>query len=184
MQSLVWCCFAALNQLYHVQALVTRTVVGSGAMELERPTALQRHTCEQQLPCIDLLQQHLEHCGIEESAFNMLYRMIEMTSAIGWEVHLVFQSKIPSGPSIANIRYYMDCILQGCSSLHNAMQEAAVMAKDAANTLPALNELPVDELETRLKQWRWKLKYVLIHFKYSMQLTLTYQQNTAQPNGK
>lgn len=84
--------------------------------------------------------------------------MIELIGAIGWETHLVFQSKIPGGLSIAKIHSYMDCVQQGCKAIHQTVERAALLAKDAEENLPGLKGASGKKLEARLVSWRSRLE--------------------------
>ncbi len=62
-------------------------------------------TCRQKLPCMMFLETHFNHGGLDRKGVDMLQRTIEMISAIGWEAHLIFQSKIASASSIAKMEW-------------------------------------------------------------------------------
>lgn len=110
------------------------------------------------LPCIEFLKTHFERGGVDQKGFDMLYRMIQMISAVGWEVHVIYQSKVATASAIEKIKWYFDCILQGCSVFHSNMQKASSKAKDAADKLPDISDWSDYTLETKLIQWTWKLK--------------------------
>ncbi|KAK3713703.1 hypothetical protein LTR37_008397 [Vermiconidia calcicola] len=103
---------------------------------------------------------HFEHGGVDKKGFDMLYRMIEMMTGLGHEAYLVYSSKTQSDRSLANMEWYADCIVEGCEAFRKNMEAAALKASQAADSLPELKgeETSGDELQTKLTQWRWKLK--------------------------
>lgn len=104
------------------------------------------------------LKLHFEHGGVNKKGYDMLYRMIQMTSAIGWEVHVTFCSKIPRAGSVANMEWYANCILQGCEVFRTNMKAFVKKAIAADRSLPEL-EREQQALETKIKQWQRKLRY-------------------------
>ena len=110
------------------------------------------------LPCIVFLKTHFEHGGVDKKGYDMLHRMIEMMSATGREVHVIFQSKIACRTSLVNMDQYLSCIVQGCDTFNKRMRATVRKTSRAADSLPGLGDLIGDKLERRLKQWRWKLK--------------------------
>ncbi len=135
------------------------TVLSTQPSAIESPPKTSRP----KVPCAVFLKCHHDSGGLDSHTFSMLYRMIEMIGAIDWEVHLVYQSKIPSTTSAANVQWYLNCMLQGCNTLCNTIQRSSTKAKEATASLPALEGRGADELETRVRQWRWKIKYASFH---------------------
>ena len=117
----------------------------------------QLHHNQPELHCIRFLKTHLEHGGVSKKGYDMLYRMIEMMSAIGWEVHVMYSSKIPHVGSKGKMEWYASCILQGCDVFSNNMKATLNKAMEANQTLPEL-EGSREDLERKLEQWRQKLR--------------------------
>jgi hypothetical protein len=112
------------------------------------------------LACIQALLQHFANRGINRTGYDMLYRMIEMMSAIGWEVHLIYQSKMPTSQSLTKIHWYLRCILQGVGAFQKHIHRAASKAKEVARSLPILDDVSADDIANSLAQWRTALEYV------------------------
>ena len=110
------------------------------------------------LPCVVSLKAHFDNGGLDQNGFDMLSRMIELISAIGWEVHLIWSSKMATARSIERVESSMDFILQGCNVFYKNMEDASSKAKDAASRLPALGDKADESQKTKLKQWKWTLK--------------------------
>jgi hypothetical protein len=106
----------------------------------------------------------------------MLYRMIEMMSAIGWEVHLIYQSKMPTSQSLTKIHWYLRCILQGVGAFEKNIHRAASKAKDVARTLPILDDVAGEDIDSVLAQWRNALEYV-DYAECALRLALTRRQD-------
>ena len=89
----------------------------------------------------------------------MLYNMIEMMSAIAYEVYAILQYQNPLSESVANMLLYCKCILDGCEAFNRNMVKALQKASDTLRKLPDIEKHGSDgERETKIKQWRWKLK--------------------------
>lgn len=91
------------------------------------------------LTCIRVLKLHFEHGGLDQIGYDVLYRMIQMMSAIGWETHVAITSSAPPGDCSTKMKRYARCILQGCQMFSHNMQIAADRALQAAKSLPELN---------------------------------------------
>ena len=158
--------YEKVNQHCKTQAIVIHLLLAGGTVTMPRsppPPAVvsnpgQAHPNQPKLACTVFLKTHFEHGGIDKKGHDMLYRMIEMMSAIGWEVHIIRQSKIVRPSASATLGRYMTCILQGCNVFNVNMNAAVEKAFRAANTLPKLQGASSDELDTMLTQWRWKLR--------------------------
>ncbi|KAK5175086.1 uncharacterized protein LTR77_000223 [Saxophila tyrrhenica] len=109
------------------------------AESLEEHATAEPPSIRPKLQCVQFLETHFEQGGVDKKGFEMLYRMVEMMSAIGWETHLIFHSKIATGSSLAKMEYYISCMLQGCEVFRASMQEAAQKATDASNALPVVD---------------------------------------------
>ena len=118
----------------------------------------QAYPSQVKLPCILFLKTHFEHGGVDRKGHDTLYRMVEMVSAIGWEVHVISRSKVMRGGALVDLKQCMRCILQGCDAFNKNISAAVTKAFQAANTLPELEDMRGDELDTKLTQWRWKLR--------------------------
>jgi hypothetical protein len=129
------------------------------------------------LPCVHALLQHFNNGGISRKGYDMLYRMIEMMSAIGWEVHLIYQSKMPTSQSLTKIHWYLRCILQGVGAFQKHIHRAASKAKDVTRTLPVLDDVAGKDIDNVLAQWRKALEYVC-YGKCAPCLALTRRQDT------
>lgn len=150
----------------HVQATVIALLLERRHITMPTPSPTTHSTSQlsqarekgKLLPCIEFLKTHFEYGGVDQKGFDILYHMIEMISAVGWEVHVIYQSKITTTRIVEKIQWYLDCLLQGCGMFHSNMQKAFKRAKDAAEKLPDVSDWSDDTLETKLIQWRWKLK--------------------------
>lgn len=109
------------------------------------------------LPCVAFLKTHFANSGLDGKGYHMLYRMIEMISAIDWEVHTTCSSENPRPRANEDMIQYAKCILQGCEAFRKNMLPALIEAQVAVATLPNL-EGDGEELEARFKQWRSKLR--------------------------
>ena len=165
MHLLVWTCYAALSQLYCIQLTILDILLETGvlsmASHLQPPgdAQLSKHTEDiPRLPCAEYLQAYFEDGGLDQKTFQLLSRMIEMISAIGREVHVVHQSKIPGASSAAYVEKYMDCTIQGCAALDKTSRRAFLAAREAKERLPALTGVLGGELNSRLSQWRSRLR--------------------------
>ena len=77
---------------------------------------------------------------------------------MGYEVHVVAQSKIRR-PSLAeNLHRYTTCIFQGCEAFNKNMRAALEKAESAAKSLPELEDMEGAQLEAILKQWQSELR--------------------------
>lgn len=121
----------------------------------------QGHSGQPLLACVRFLNLHSEHGGLNQKEFNMLYRIIQMTSAIGWEVHVTFSSKIPWVRSMEKMQCYIDCILQGCEVFRKNM---AAFVKNAMNVSASLPDLDDNKqrIATNIKYWQQSLRYDLV----------------------
>lgn len=119
---------------------------------------LERQISEHvRLPCLVLLDEHFARGGVSPKGYQMLHRMAEYISAIGWECHLIYQSKMATARSVHRIGTSMRCILEGCALFHAHMEKATVRVREAAYCLPLLDQSDLT-LKTKLTQWHWKLK--------------------------
>lgn len=109
------------------------------------------------LRCIVFLETHFEQGGLDKKGFEMLYRMIQMSSAIGSEVHVIHQSKILCASSLTKMEWYCKCILQGCEAFHANMQQASVNAKGPPRGL-STDSVSRRTSQAELTQWREQLK--------------------------
>ena len=157
-----------INQLCEAQAVFIQGLVATGSMTMP-PSPLstlpaivsnpgQAHPGQPRLPCIVFLEAHFAHGGVDKKGHDTLYHMIKMISAIGWEVHVMFQSEIVRVGALAQLERYMICILQGCNVFNKSMSTAVEKASHAADVPPDLDGVFGTEQDTRLKQWRWTLR--------------------------
>ena len=154
-----------LNQLCDAQAIILSVLLATNSVtNISPPSASIMFDSHQASPgrpklrCIRFLKKHYEQQGVDKQGHDMVYRMIEMMSAIGWEVHVTFQSKIVRPGSLVNMELYADCILQGCEVFRKNMRSAFDRAAGAMETLPKLDGPGGQDQETKLMQWRWKFR--------------------------
>ena len=114
---------------------------------------LQRRSRQSELECIRFLKLHLKRGGLSKKGYDILFRMILMISAIGWELHVVYSSKIPSATVRAKMEQYISCILEGCGAFIRNMKAAADRAIVARDAFPVAFETRA-ELRSRLDLWR------------------------------
>ena len=91
------------------------------------------------LTCIRVLRLHFEHGGLDQTGYDVLYRMIQMMPATGWETHVAITSSAPPGDCSTKMERYAGCIPQGCQMSSHNMQIAAEKALQAVKSLPELN---------------------------------------------
>lgn len=110
------------------------------------------------LVCMQVLEFHYEHGGIDKKGYDILARMIQMMSAIGWEIHLIFRSKIVWTGSLANMEMYANYLRQGCEVFCASMKAAISETLRIDEALPEFVE-GQSALEVALEQWHEGLKY-------------------------
>lgn len=160
--------FEKIGQFCKAQALIITTLVATGTVTM-LPSPLsplpavvsnphQGFPDQAKLACIDFLQRHLEHGGLSRRKHNVLYRMIEMISACGWEVHVMAQSDIARPGALADIDRFIACILRGCSSFNKRIRPAGWRAHNAVHELPDLQDVVGSDLEKKVAQWNARLR--------------------------
>ena len=110
------------------------------------------------LACVRVLKLHFEHGGVDKKGYNILYRMVQMMSAIGWEIHVMICSKIPAASSSAKIKCYAGCILEGSEVFRKNMKASVNRTMNASEMLSELEGEP-QMLEGKVKQWQNGLRY-------------------------
>lgn len=163
--------YGKVDQLCRTQALTTHVLFATGSirmaskqspepklMEPSLSLSEQANSKKAKLPCIGFLKTHFEERGLDEKGYKMLHRMIEMISAIGFEMHVIYSSKIPSEGSKLKIQRYLSCISQGCEAFSKNMNAAVEKAENASRVLPKL-EGTLHELQLKLQQWETELRY-------------------------
>ena len=83
--------------------------------------------------------------------------MIEMMSAMGWEAHVIYSSRIASEGSKANIERYAGCILQGVAAFRKNMKTAIKSTISMSESLPIL-DAGWEALSDRVEEWHQKLR--------------------------
>ena len=115
------------------------------------------------LVVVDFLNAHLVHGGISQEGYNMLYRMVEMISAIGKELHPIALSPqdVIQPSTIRNIQWYSTCVNEGCERCRKHFEGKLRAAQSAAAGLPDLEgnwEVEGDVFMGKLRVWRDVLK--------------------------
>lgn len=111
------------------------------------------------LPCIRFLNAHFQHDGMDKGSYDLLYRMIEVMSAAGYEAGVIFSSQSTSPRSEIAIHGYLRCIREGTEAFRATILQPWKKARRATKSLPELDEND-DMLETKWRQWYWKLRHV------------------------
>lgn len=104
------------------------------------------------------LDLHAAQGGIDYPAYKIAYRMIEMISAMGQDVHIIIQSKIPHITIVNRVAGVAAGVLEGCEVFRQHFGERLMSVQDIAQELPMLDSLRVEALEEIMPVYAKTLK--------------------------
>ena len=84
------------------------------ASEKVANTPAQLNPNQPLLQCIQTLKTLFVNNGVDETGYWMLYRMIEMMTAMGWEAHVMVDNFSKQDRPKMNVMWYVNCISEGC----------------------------------------------------------------------
>ncbi|KAK5135989.1 hypothetical protein LTR08_004243 [Meristemomyces frigidus] len=150
-----------LTRLHHIQAAVLHALATSGvlAMSTPEPSPAPGPQPNKKLLVIEFLNAHLVNSAIDQGGYNMLYRMVEMISAIGKVMHSLAHSPLHSvQPSVLHeVENYARCVLEGCSRCMMHFKNQVQWAESRAKGLPELGgswEGNDELLKGKMRVWR------------------------------
>ena len=136
-----------------------KTSVSLAAAPVKSVPQQSRPKPSSELLCIRFLKLHYKDGGLAKVLFKMLYRMIEMMTGIGYEVFIMNQSISPEKGSLAKVKWYQYCILEGCVHFDDNHTAALTKANKVAAGMPDLDDVTSEsELGVKLRHWMDKLK--------------------------
>jgi len=104
------------------------------------------------------LDLHAAQGGIDRHAHKIAYRMIKMISAMGQDVHIIIQSKIPYITIVNRVASVAAGVLEGCEVFRQHFGERLMSVQDVAQELPMLDSLRVEALEEIMPVYEKTLK--------------------------
>lgn len=111
------------------------------------------------LSCIEALNEFREEGGVSDRAYSILYRMCQTIWAIGHEVEIRKQIKMPRAQRLAKFKWYCETVLEGARLFQRNMKAKIRNITDVAHSLPDLEGVfAYQDLGPRLGEWCEALK--------------------------
>lgn len=118
-----------------------------------RQTAVQAIKRWEDLKCIRFLNEYYDQGSIDERRYSILYRMCQMIWAIGHEVEIRKDVKLPRAERLAKLKHYCECVLKGARLFMSNMKARSWRVWTIATSIPQLKGIAWQDVEPKMYRW-------------------------------
>lgn len=151
--------YSKLGHINHALATIIHELVTARIIKMSMSSpSLTESRSREKLLVVRFLQAHLAHEGIDQHSYDMLYRMILMTSSLGRDLYAVSQANIADASIVKKMEWHAGCLLEGCEAFRRHLEKRLRNARHAATKLPELDGTTEEALTWKLSVWHDELR--------------------------